>query len=84
MSVGEVAVERSALSSTHLMIMQFDHSNAEMVKFGDTYADSDYNRAEAERDAADYAKQAAAKGLPLQYLVVRVQTVAAFGPNLYG
>ncbi|OKI61664.1 hypothetical protein [Micromonospora sp. CB01531] len=65
------------------MIMQFDHTTAEMVRFGDTYADSDYNRAEAERDAANYAQQAGAKGLSLQYLVVRVETLVAFGPDKF-
>jgi hypothetical protein len=29
------------------MIMQFDPSNAEMAKFGDNYADSEFNGAEA-------------------------------------
>ena len=49
-----------------------------MTKFGDTYADIDFNRAEAERDAAAAAEQAASKGLSLQYIVVRVESVAAF------
>jgi hypothetical protein len=60
------------------MIMQFDPSNAEMIAFGDTYANSKLNLAEARRDAAEAARQAAAKGLKLQYLVVRVDSEIAF------
>ncbi len=78
MPVERVATDRSAVSEPYLMIMQFDPHNAEMTKFGDTYANSDYNRAEAERDAAAAADQAAAKGLELQYIVVRAEAVAAF------
>ena len=40
MSVERVATERSAVSEPYVMIMQFDPRNAEMTKFGDTYADS--------------------------------------------
>jgi hypothetical protein len=63
------------------MIMQFDPSNAEMIKFGDTYVNSDYNGGEAERDAAAAAQRAAAKGLSLQYVVVRVESLAAFASH---
>ncbi|GIF44405.1 hypothetical protein BC793_13932 [Actinoplanes xinjiangensis] len=78
MPAHRVPVEHGALSSSHIMIMEFDPTNAEMAKFGDTYADSEFNRAEAERDAEAAAEKAASKGLKRQYLVVRVNAVAAF------
>jgi hypothetical protein len=53
------------------MIMQFDPTNAEMIRFGDTYSNSEMNLVEAKRDAAAAAERAASKGLSLQYLVVR-------------
>lgn len=76
--VRRVPAARSALPSACIVIMQFDPRNGRMVLFGDTYADSDYNRAEAERHAQEYARQAAENGMPFQYLVVRTQTLAAF------
>jgi hypothetical protein len=61
-----------------IMIMRFDPSNAEMTKFGDTYSSSKVNLAAARRDAANAASDAGAKGLSFQYLVVRVDSEAAF------
>ncbi len=74
----QLAKSASALPEPRIMIMQFDPSNAEMTTFGDTYATSKLNLAEARRDAADAARQAAARGLRLQYLVVRVESEMAF------
>jgi hypothetical protein len=78
MSARRIAVDQGALSKTYIMIMQFDPSSAEMILFGDTYTDSELNRAEAERDADAAAEEAASKGLSLQYVVTRVGSVAAF------
>jgi hypothetical protein len=63
------------------MIMQFDPRNAELIKVGDSYASSEFNIAEARRDARLYAERAAAKGLPLQYLVVQAKVDVAFRPS---
>ncbi|MEV6847236.1 hypothetical protein [Actinoplanes sp. NPDC051411] len=78
MSAERVAKHRSAMSKPYIMIMQFDPANAEMIKFGDTYSNSDFSLAEATRDAAAAAEQAASEGRPLQYLVVRTEFVEAF------
>jgi hypothetical protein len=78
MPAQRVPVEHGALSKPYIMIMEFDPNNAELTKFGDTYADSEFNRAEAERDAKAATEQAASKGIKMQYLVVRVEAVTAF------
>ena len=62
------------------MIMQFDPRTAELIKFGDTYAASEYNLAEARRDAQEYAEQAATNNLPLQFMVVKVEVDKAYRP----
>lgn len=76
-----MSVEEIRNNWAHYMIMQFDPRSAEMTKFGDTYALSDYNLSEAKNDAAVAAEQAAAKGLPLQFIVVRVESVTTYGPT---
>jgi len=73
-----VTKSRSAMPESCIMIMQFDPSNAEMTMFGDTYSSSNINLAAARRDAANAASEAGAKGLSLQYLVVRVDSEAAY------
>jgi hypothetical protein len=78
MSSNQVAKPHSAMPEPYIVIMQFDPTNAEMIKFGDTYSNSEKNLAEANRDAAMAAEQAASKGQSLQYLVVRTECVAAF------
>jgi hypothetical protein len=78
MPAERVPVQRGALAEPYIMIMEFDPGSAELSKFGDTYADSEFNRAEAERDAQIAAEQAASKGIEAQYIVVRVEAVASF------
>jgi hypothetical protein len=78
MPAQRVELGRGALPEPVIMIMQFDPSNAEMTKFGDTYASSEFNRGEAQRDAEAAAQQAVSKGLSMQYIVVHVESIAAF------
>ncbi|GIF16609.1 hypothetical protein [Actinoplanes teichomyceticus] len=78
MTAQRVPVQRGALSEPYIMIMKFDPSKAELSKFGDTYADSKFSRAEAEHDARTAADQAALEGIDAQYIVVRAEAVTGF------
>jgi hypothetical protein len=74
----EIRVGESALPDPCIIILQSDHSMDELVQVGDIYIVSDDNLASARLHAAEYAEGAASDERPLQYLVVRTETLAAY------
>jgi hypothetical protein len=74
----EIPVGESAMPGPYVIILQVDYSNDEMVCVGDSCADSEEGAAIAKFHAAEYAEAAAADDRPLQYLVVRTETLAAY------
>jgi hypothetical protein len=76
--VVEIRAGESALPGPYVIILQVDHSKDELVHVGDVYTDSQENLASARLHAAEYAQGAASDERPLQYLVVRTETLAAY------
>ena len=76
--VVEIGASKSALPEPCIIILQVDYSNDELVHVGDVYMDSEDNLASARLHAAEYAEAAGADERPLQYLIVRTETLAAY------
>lgn len=79
MAITDIDVERGPLSDGYYLILSFDPRNAQLAVFGE-YSFAPGNVAEAVDEAKQAAEQAAARGLPLQYLVVQAVTKYGYRP----
>ncbi|TQJ26150.1 hypothetical protein FBZ33_6536 [Micromonospora sp. A202] len=79
MAIVPIDPAQGPLSTGSYLVMSFDQRNAQLAVFGD-HSYMEGNVSEAIEEAKHGAEQAAALGLPLQFLVVRVSTEHGFKP----
>ncbi|GII33505.1 hypothetical protein [Planotetraspora mira] len=65
------------LSNSEYLVIQFDQRDGSLVVL-ESLGYSAYDRDDALRDAESAAAQAHARGLPIQYVVIRLDTEAVF------
>jgi hypothetical protein len=79
MSIAAIHHDEGPLFRGGYLIVQFDPRTAQMAVYGNlSYDESAFDAALA--DAQEAAEMSASERLPLQYVVVRVERVAAYRP----